>query len=212
MGLKLTISLDRDIREIDQFFSDLRFKIITKSARQALNRAASRTRSLAIKEIRRRRKLKLQDLKGSKKKGKKGFVTVRKAKGSNIAALEAQVNFSGIPLPLILFILGDKGPKTQTLPNQRRRSRRFEIIKGKKKAKKGLFIQRAQRGSMTFQVFRREDPSDKSKGFTMQSAPSVAEILRTKSNVLRKIENGAIAIMQREYDRALQFNLSKLKL
>ena len=212
MGLNLTISLDKDIRQIDAFFDDLKFKAITQSARQGLNRAAERTRSAAIKEIRKRRKLKLQDLKGSKKKNKMGFVTLRKARGSNIAELEARINFSGIPLPLILFIVGQRTPKRQTKANRLRKPRRFEIVQGKRTEKKGLFVQKANRGGFSNQVFRRRDPSDRSKGMVAQSAPSVAELLRTKSNVMRKIENGAIALMQKEYDRALAFNLSKLKL
>ena len=215
MGLQLTISLDKDIREINQFFSDLKFKAITKSARQGLNKAASSTRTFAIKEIRKRRKLKLQDLKGSKKKGKKGkkgFVTVNKAKGNNLATLEARVNFSGVPLPLMLFILGKRTPKVHKVANARRRSRRFEIVKGNKTAKKGLFIQKAKRGDTKFQVFRRKDAKNRAAGFRAQSAPSVAELLRKKTSLMRKIENSAIADMQREYDRALALNLSKIKL
>lgn len=209
MGLQLEISLDKDIREIDAFLDNVKFRAVTKSARQGINRAAERTRSQAIKEIRRRRKLKLKDLKGNKKQ--KGFVTVNKAKGSDLVKLEARVNFSGIPLPLILFLVGQKTPKAQTQPNRRRKSRQFEIMKGKRTRKKGLFVQKAEKGGRRFQVFRREHPTDRSRGFKMQSAPSVAELLRSKTNLLRKIENSAIALMQIEYDRALAFNLSKIK-
>lgn len=212
MGLNLVISLDKDIREIDRFFDDLRFNAVIKSARQGLNRAAERTRSFAIKELRKRRKLKLQDLKGSKKKGKMGFVTVRKAKGKDLFGLEARVNFSGLPLPLILFIVGRASPKAQTLPNPRRRSRKFEIVQGQKKRKRGLFVQKAKKGRSRFQVFRRTDPSDSSKGMKMQTAPSIANLLRSKSNLLRKIENNAIALMQKEYDTALKNNLRNVKL
>lgn len=212
MGLELTISLDRDIKELDLFFNRLRFKAVTTAARQALNRAATRTQSLAIRELRRRRKLKIQDLKGSKKKGKRGFVTTRKATGNDLSKLQSRVNFSGVPLPLIMFILGQKTPKTHRVGNARRRSRRFEIVKGKKKSKPGLFIQKAKRGTERFQVFRRKDKKDKSQGFKMQSAASVAEILRAKGSMLRKIENSAIAILQKEFDRALAFQLDKLKL
>lgn len=212
MGLNIEISLDKDIREIDAFFDDIKFQAVVKSARQGLNRAAQRTRTVAVREIVKRRNLKASDIKGSKKQGKKGFITVRKARGGDLFGLEAQVNFSGIPLPMILFITGKASPQSQTVPNNRRRSRQFEIVKGQKKQKKGLFVQKANRGSMRFQVFRRADPNDRTKGFKMQTAPSIANLLRTKSNLLRKIENNAIALMQNEYDRALKFNLSKIKL
>ena len=209
MGLQLEISLDKDIKAINGFFTDLKFKAVTISARQALNRAAMRTRSLTIKEIRKRRNVKLRDLKGGK--GRKGFVTVRKAKGMNLATLEARVNFSSVPLPMILFILGTDTPKAQTLPNSERTSRHFEIVKGKKKAKAGLFIEKAKHGDRSFQVFRRGNPNDPSKGFKLQTVPSIAAMLIRKTSLLRKIENRALAIMQTEYDRALKFNLSKLK-
>jgi len=203
MGLQLEISLDRDIRELDQFFDDIKFKAVTTAARQALNRTATRTKSLAIKEIRQRRKLKLKDV--------KGFIQTRKAKGNDIAKLEARVDFLGVPLPLILFILGQKTPKVHTTANPRRRTRRFEIVKGQKKAKRGLFIQKAQRGKSRYQVFRRTDKNNKSEGFKMQSAPSIAELLRSRANMLRRIENHAIAILQREYDTALKHQLSNIR-
>lgn len=205
MGLQLTISLDKTIQEIDGFFDELKFKAITIAARQGINRAAKRTRSMAIKELRKRRKAKLSEF-------KKGFVTMKSAKGMNIARLEAQVRFSGVPLPLIFFILGDKKPKVQTVRNARRRSRRFEIIKGRKSTRAGLFVQKAKRGRQRYQVFRRTDPSDKSKGFKSQSTPSVAHILRSKRALLNKIENRALRLMQVEVSRALAFQLSKLKL
>lgn len=210
MGLALEISLDKDIKQISGFFTDLKFKAITKAAKQALNRTANSTRSDAIKEIRKRRKAKLSDLKGGK--NKLGFVTVNKAQGNNLASLEASVNFSGIPLPLILFILGTKTPKRQTLANPRRKSRRFEIIKGKKQAKAGLFVEKAKSGGRQFRVFRRANPNDSSEGFRVQSAPSIAEIFRRKTNLLNKIENRAIAKLQRTFDSALVNQLKDLKL
>lgn len=203
MGLILEISLDRDIKEIDAFFDDLKFKAITLAARQGINRAATRVRTLATKEIRKRRKLKLKDVKQR--------ISIRKAKGTNLAMLEAKITFSGIPLPLILFILGTKSPKVQKLPNPRRKSRRFEVIKGQKKGKRGLFVQKAKRGKLRFRVFRRGNPSDVSQGFKAQSVPSIAELLRSKTNVLRRIENSALALLQTEYDRALKFQLLNLK-
>ena len=212
MGLRLTISLDKDIRELNQFFSDLKFKAITKSARQGLNRAATRTRTFAAKEMRKRLKILARDLKGSKVRGKKGFITVNKAKGNNIAALEARVNFSGIPLPLILFIVGDKTPEVQKVGNANRSTREFEIKKGSKAKRKGLFIQKAKSGGERYLVFRRKDKLKKSKGFAAQSAPSVAEMLRKKTALMRKIERRAMDLLQKEYNRALAHNLSKIKL
>lgn len=210
MPVNLEISLDKDINDIRGFFSDLKFRALTVAARQALNRTATSTQSNAIKALRKRRNAKLKDLKGNKKSG--GFVTVKKARGSNIANLEAEVIFSGIPLPLILFITGSRTPRRQTLPNSSRRARSFEIVKGKKSSRKGLFVQRAKRGPRAFTVFRRGDVKNVSEGFIHQSIPSVAELLRSKRNMLIKIENHALATLQRNYDSALKNQLSELKL
>lgn len=210
MSLEIDLSLDTDIRSLNTFFDDVKFKAITKAARKGLNRAASRTQSKAIKEIRKRRNLKLKDLKGSKKQGTKGFVKIMQARGSDLFSMESSVVFSGVPLPLILFIVGQATPVKQLVRNARRKSRRFAIKKGVKKPKKGLFVQKAKRGGRRFQVFRRVNPNDPTKGFRKQSAPSVAETLRKKTSMLSKIENSAIAIMQREFDTALRFELGKI--
>ena len=204
MGLRLEISLDKDIREINAFFDELKFRAVTLAARQGINRAATRIRTLSNKEIRKRRNMKLKEVKKR--------VTIQKAKGTNITRLEATIRFSGFPLAMILFILGQKAPKKHTQANVKRKSRRFEITKGQKKAKKGLFVQKAKRGKSRYQVFRRGDKNDVGKGFKAQSAPSIAEFLRKKTNIFRKIENHGIAILQAEYDRALALQLSKLKL
>lgn len=204
MGLNIEISLDKDIRELDQFMTDLKFKVITKSARQALNRTATDTKSNAIIQIQKRRAI--------KKKDAKGFVNTSRAKGMDLFKLEARVNFSGVPLPMILFILGTKTPRRQLQKNSRRKSRKFEVVKGRKSAKKGLFIQKAKSGKRQYQVFRRADPNDKTKGFKMQSAPSIAEFLRNKQNIMRKIENHAIDKLQLNYDNVLVHNLKTLRL
>lgn len=210
MGLNLEISLDKDIRELDQFMTDLKFKVVVKSARQALNRTATQVKSNAIKEIRKRRKMKLKDLKGTKKSG--GFVRSFPAKGSNLFDLQSKVLFSGLPLPMILFIVGQASPMRSFAPNHRRKSRRFEIKQGQKTAKKGLFVQKAKRGTRAYQVFRRADKNDRSKGYKLQSAPSIAQYLRGKQNIMRKIENHAIASLQKNYSRVLEHNLKSLKL
>jgi hypothetical protein len=204
MPLDLEISLDHDIKQINGFFSDLKFRALTTAARQALNKTVTATRSNALKELRKRRKAKLKDL--------KSFVRIKRASGGNIAELEARVDFAGVPLPMILFLVGQKSPKRQTLPNRRRKPRKFEIVTGQRKEKAGLFVEKAKRGGRKFRVFRRADPNDRSKGFKAQSTPSIAATLRKKKNMLRRIENHAIARLQKEFDSALRNQLSKLKL
>lgn len=209
MGLILEISLDRDIKHLEKFFTDLRFKAITTAARQGINKAADSTRSMAIKEIQKKRNIALKDLKGGK--GRRGFVTVKKARGKNLASLEASVDFSGRVIPMIFLIVGRKTPKSFRIPNSRRKSRTFEIVKGARSTKKGLFIQKAARGQRRFEVFRRADPKDRSKGFRTQSLPSVVHLLRSQADAIRRIENASLNFLQKEYNIALTLQLSKLK-
>lgn len=203
MGLILEINLDKDIKEIDAFFDNLKFKAVTTAARQGLNRAATRVRTVAMKEIRQRRNLKLKD---TKKR-----ISIKKAKGSNLAQLEARINFSGIPLPLILFIVGKPKPVTQKRANPDRKPRSFTVIKGQTKKRRGLFVEKASRGKLRFRVFRRSDPSKISAGFKVQAVASIAQLLRTNGNMIRRIENQALTLLQIEYNRALKFQLLNLK-
>lgn len=203
MTIKIELSLEKDIKNLDEFFSDVKFKAITLATRQALNRTARDVKVSAVKELRKRQKLKLKEVNQRVKQ--------QKARGSNIATLESSIEFSGIPLPLILFIVGRKEPIKHTRPNRSRKSRKFELRKGNKKSKPGLFVEKAKRGRLRYQVFRRRGPNDKSKGFVKQSAPSIAHFLQSKRNILTKIENNGIAIMQQEFDRAIKLQLDKLK-
>jgi len=211
MGLELEISLESDIKNLDLFFDKLRFKAVTLAARQGLNRAASRTQSEAMRQIRKERNIKLQELKGSKKKGLPPRVRMSKATGMNLATMEASVSFSNAPLPLILFLVGKKEPIKQTRPNPKRKPRRFEIKKGVKEPKRGLFVQKAKRGTSRYQVFQRRDPKQVQEGFVKQSAPSVAEFLRQKTAMLNKIEKKSMTLLQVEFGRALENQLNKLK-
>lgn len=212
LGLQLEISLDKDIRELDLFFSDLKFKAVTRAAKKALNKAVVSTQSIAIKEIQKRRKLQLQQLKGSKKKDIDSLVFHKKAFGMTLSKLEARVFFSGRPLPMILFIIGKPTPRVQTKKNANRQSRQFQIQTGQTKSKPGLFVQKSKHDDGRYQVFRRRDPSDRSKGTRMQSVPSLAQLLKKDQGIFSVIKSKGLARLVKEYDRALKLELSKLKL
>ena len=202
MGIELSINLDKQIDQMDEFFDDLKFKAIVKGTRQGLNRAALSIRAKSNKNIRKHRKMKLSEIKRR--------IKIRKAQGSILSELEAEVKFSGMPIPMILFLIGSKTPKTQTLPNPRRRTRKFEIKQGNRKGKPGLFVQKSKRGGLRNQVFRREDPNDRTKGFKVQSIPSIAHFLQSKAGMVKRLENSAIKIVEQEFVRAVNFQLSKL--
>jgi hypothetical protein len=194
---------------MDKFFNDLRVKAITLAARQGINRAGKRWRSYSMAKIRQRIKVKLKDIKGTTKR--KGRVTFDKATGMNLGTMTGVLTFSRRPLPMILFIKGQAKPIKQTRPNRRRRPRKFEVGVGRKVAKRGLFVEKAKRGPLRYQVFRRVDPSDKTKGFKTQKVSSLAALMRNNKRLLSRIENRGKRLVQIEYRRALDFQLKKLK-
>ena len=211
-SLKIEISLDKSIKDLDLFFDRLKTKAVVTAARQAINKTVKATQRDSIRRIRQHRNLKIKDLKGSKGLGTRGFITTLKARSKqNLAQLDGVVRFSPVPLPLIFFIVGKKTPIVQKKANPQRKTRTFAITKGSKRPKKGLFVQKAKRGRLKNQVFRRADPSDKGGGFKMQSAPSVASFLKKRAGVLTAITQRASVVLKKEFDRALQNQLNKLR-
>jgi len=122
--------------------------------------------------------------------------------------MDAAISFSGIPLPLIFFVSGQKTPRKV---GKRSRPLNIEIRKGNKKAKKGLYIAKAKHGSERYQVFRRVDKKKRSEGMVKQSAPSVAELLQKKRNIRSLFESRGALLLQKNFSRELDFQLSKLK-
>lgn len=204
MGLDVRIDLGDEIRKTGFFFDHtIKDSVIVKSARQAINRAAQSMKSFSNRQIREERKLKLREIADK--------IRLKKAQGKELIDLEATVTFSGIPLPLILFVAGAKQPREQKgIPVGRRKRLKVEIKRGQKKTRQHLFIARAKRGEHRYQVFQRA--SSGKSALKMQSAPSIAEMLRTKRNIKDLLERHALTRLKAEFEAAYNFNMSKAKL
>jgi hypothetical protein len=171
------MSLEIDIRSnftaIGAAFEELKTVHIVQAARRAINRSLISTRKESIAEIKKKLKMKTGEIKERTK--------MLKARGSKLHSLEGKLIFSGIPVPLLTFVRGNKDViqlKGKKIKN--RRKLRAEVTPGKRFIVKGAFIQRAR----TKQVFK----GKKKRGFKKQGAPSIGHIVREKEvgNVLAR--------------------------
>lgn len=196
----IEINMETQLRDIDLFFQSIQNKAVKKATKRALNRAASSLRVFAVKKMQEERKFPVSKIKQR--------IVVNKVRGNSLARMNSEVVFLGSPLPLIYFVKGKKQPRRVT---KRSRPLRFEISKGNTSAKKGLFIASAKRGEERYQVFRRVDKKDRSKGMKKQSAPSIAHIFMKKRNMRQAIESRGSLLLQKEFTRELKFQLDKLR-
>lgn len=181
------------------FFSNLKFQAVTRATRTALNRTANQTRNFAVKRMREERKLPAGSLKRR--------IFIHRARGNQLSRMHADIRFTGISLPLILFVKGSKSPRRGKGPTLS-----FEIRKGTAKQKKGLYIAKAKHGKERYQVFRRRDPGSKTnRRHVKQSASSIVELFRTKVALRTQIQNHASLRFQKNFASALEFQLLKLK-
>lgn len=198
--MQLEIGLEKQIKEIDKFLTDVKFKALRKATKRALNRTATQVRTFSIKKIREERPLKATDVRKR--------IQIFRARGNNIANMDAVLAYSGIPLPLILFVTGQKTPRTVT---SRSRPLNIAIKKGSKKAKKGLYIAKAKHGKQRYQVFRRVDKKQRSAGMVKQSAPSIAQLLQKKRSIRNLLDSRASLLLQKNFTKEFAFELNKLK-
>ena len=191
--------MEDSLKELDIFFTRLKTQAVTKATRKALNRTATQVRNYSVKRFTRERKLSPAALKRR--------IFLRKAKGNDLMRLQSQVIYTGIPLPLILFISGVKKPRRNT-----NRPRVFEIKKGDKKAKRGLFVAKAKHGKERYQVFRRKDPSSSTnKKMVKQATSSVVELFRQRVRIQSSIKTVAKRQFKKNLNSQLTFELAKLK-
>lgn len=198
--IKLEIDMETHLRDLDMYFSNLKLKAITNAARDSLNRAATQTRNFSVKRMQEERKLAPASLKRR--------IFILRARGNELGRLTATVLYTGLPLPLLLFIKGAKKP----IRGPGKGPRVFEIKKGSVKPKRGLFVAKAKHGKERYQVFRRREPGNsKKKDMVKQGVSSVVELFRKKRDMQDQIKNFASLRFQRNFEQALTFQLSRLK-
>lgn len=166
----MEIEITTDILNAVELFRDKLSQAKLKLAVQrAMNKTVVSIRGHALVEIRKRLNLKESTL-------RKQYVSIERAvgKGQTLGSLSAAVVFSGRPIPLLLFVKGNKNVIEQKgIPVKRRRKLKVQVVPGKTVTLNGAFI---QKGPKSIQVFRR----NKRGGFVAQSVPGVAHTVSRK--------------------------------
>ena len=168
-----------DVR-IDDTFDDIRLyldstleKAAMQSARRALNRTITATRTQALRDLKKR--LKFQ--KGQAKKNKDRFRLI-KARGGSLNTIKAEIRFSGETLPLIDFVKGSKSvPKQKGIKVRKRKQLRAEIKPGKTFKLKSAFIADIH----SKQVFKRR--GKRTRQAKKQGLASFATLLSRPRNI-----------------------------
>ncbi len=163
--MSLDLNILHNLDEIEDFWSDLSQKVAIPATRSAINKAIRSTHKESIIQLKKRLKLTTGKL-------KKKYIYKTKAKGTTLAALEASVVFSTVPVSMINFVRGNKQAiKQKGIKVSKRRKLRVEITPGKKFHLRKAFIQKGKNNN--YHVFK----SDGKGKMIKQSAPSVAHVV-----------------------------------
>lgn len=200
MGLQIEISLGKDLKQLDTFLTDLKFKVITRGVRQGLNRAAKRGRTETRKTVRKSiYNLKLKQLARE--------INTTPARQRVLPDLESSIDISFNKISLRRFLTPAQLNRSQKGIKVKKRKRlRVRISPGRTSTLKKAFIAKGRNNNI--QVFRRR--TKKSLPIVVQKVPSIAKQLDKKPSVFKSLLARIQAIQIKEVDRAIAFQLSKL--
>jgi hypothetical protein len=175
----LTINISADMGEAVALFDSLAPNKLASAARRAANRTLVTLRKEAIIQIMRKLKIKSSVLRAK-------HIDLNRAKGASLGAVEASIDFSKNPIPMLEFVKGNKDPIEQKgIKVSKRRKLKAEIQPGRKFVVKKAFI---QRGPHSKQVYK----SVKRGGFKKQGIRSIGFLIEERGVGEYLIEIGAI--------------------
>lgn len=188
MSLDIRIDFDSSIAE--ELLGRLSYKQIAKITQRSMNTTIVSLRQKAIDETRKKVKVREGVL-------RKKYTWIERARGNNLHGMEAVLNFSSHPLPLLEFVKGSKNVIAQKgIPIKKRRKLKFEITPGKVFKQAGAFI---QRGPKSKQVFKRTDAGR----FKKQGTPSIGEIV-VERGITERLRVIGAARLQSAFNKELQ--------
>ena len=195
----LDITLEDNIDEMIELYGNMRKKMLPRATRSALNKGMAAQFTGFTKVIRKKRKIKLKDL--------KRFVKKRPVTERTVDRMESLVKISGRKVGLINFVVGSKTPrKQQGIRMGSRRKIKIEIKPGKRKVMKHGFIAKSQGGR--FQVFRRKGKG--SLPIVRQTVQSIARFV-SQSRIAEPIVSASRAVIRREFFRVLNLEADKFR-
>ena len=163
-------------------------KDVVSSARTALNSALRRGREQGSKVMRKRIMLSATDLKKR--------LTVIKARGGSLKSVQGALVFSGTPIGMINFVVGNKSPiKQKGIKIKKRRKLKARIKPGKTIRLSGSFVQDIK----SKQVFRHIKSGRKARKV---STKSLAKML-VEQNIQKMFDE----IVQKRFDRVFRKQL-----
>lgn len=191
------ITIEDNLDEIIARYGLMRKEEIPKATRSALNKGMDTQFTGFTKAIRKRRKIKLKDL--------KRFVKKRPVRAKNVDRMESRVEISGRKVGTINFVIGKKEPRKQKGISVRKRRRiRIEIKPGRRKVKKDAFIAKGKGGK--YQLFQRR--TKRSKPIVRQAVTAVSNLARNPS-IKDPIQSQSRVAMRREFFRVLNVEFTK---
>ena len=192
----MIIEIEHSLEDAIKFLTVFSKKELVRAHRRALNRTATGLRKEATIAIKKELRLKSGNIKAKR-------LRVRKATGSRFEQLEAALEFSGDPVPMIEFVRGSKKPRDQKgKPVKRRRLISVEIKPGKKFKLKHGFIATVR----SQQIFKRSSKGkSKLKKQGIRAVSTLPNIDAFRSPLERYIRTR----YEREIAAALKFAINK---
>lgn len=145
--MSIDITATSEIKKIEIVLDKIRLKALTKATRRSLNKVMREMAKNDVPDaIRKQRNIK-------KSRIKKRFLEKFKARGSNLANLEARIQISKKAVPLIEYVKGKREPRSQKGISIRKRKKvRVAIQKGKSTVVSKGFLARVKNNKV--HVFR----------------------------------------------------------
>lgn len=193
LPMSLKVNIDHNFHDLTDMMDDLGNKDIAASAKFSINRTLTRGRKTVIKQIKRDINLKALALKSR--------IIINKAKSNSMSSMKGSLNFSGFPISMLNFVVGNKSNiKLKGVKVKKRRKLKARIAPGKTFHLKGGFIQDVKSKA----VFRRKSTGK----FRKISSASVAVIAfrRPRITMLEKV---LVTRFNREFAKQIEFRHAK---
>lgn len=192
--MSIKINIESDFPHLDNLMDQMGNSDITSAARASLNNAVRRGRQQGSRILRKRINLKATEIKKR--------IVLSRARGGNLRSLNAALTFSGIPISMINFIVGNKNPiKQKGVKVKKRRKLKARIRGNKKVVLTGAFIQDIQ----SKQVFRHKGTGKRARKL---STKSLARII-LEDRIQQQMETIVQKRFSREFSRQIHWRWEK---
>ena len=199
--MSLDINILHSFEQIPKMLDDFKLRQATQGARRAINRALVGGRKESTSLLHERIRMKKGQI-------KKENIAIQKAKGGSLASLEGIVSYNTKGLPMLLFVVGKKTPRSQKgVPVRRRRKLKVEVTRGNRRTHPKAFIAKTQGKN---RVFRRPNKGTNSKLYR-QHVPSISHFFNTKAKIKEKTLAHMRDRFEREFSRELEVRLNRLR-